>query len=583
MSLPLHTQLDFPLNVYAHALYLQQGEVQYLHYGLVEAQEDAWVVGALTAQQRATELLLTQLPPPPAQILEVGLGLGTLASILINRGYQVTAISPDPSQIALSQPRLGDTAQLFCTTLENFTATKQFDVILLQESAQYIDSLTLFNQAQDLLKAHGVLLIADEVSLQRQPTEEVVGLPFLPYSLAQAERCGFQLTKHLDLSQQAAPTLDYLLTAITQHAPQLIIDLSLTEAVLQNLLQALRQYQQKYRAGLYGYVLLTWQKQGTPRWRVRAVTASQQDQVRQLFSQVFQQELSAEMWAWKYGNGHGMATAAWQDHEMVAHYGGLVRELLYFGSPQTGVQIVDVMVANSVRGVLTKRGPYFLVGATFPECYAGYGAKILLGYGFPTARAIRVAELLGIYADVGKMVEIRWETQPGQPKLWTRIRHLQPQDNLKDRELIDDLWAQLHPQLTQAIVVRRDWQYVQHRYLSHPQKHYELLLVTRRLTGTPLGIIVLYRDGDTCKLLDCIAPLQHLTILIQQARRLAGNWGMVTLSAWITETFAARFTATGGKIHPLDVRIPHCVWYVGPPAEEVRNHWWLMGGDTDFM
>jgi len=71
MSLPLHTQLDFPLNVYAHTLYLQQGEVQYLHYGLVEAQEDAWAVGALTAQQRATELLLTQLPPPPAQILEV--------------------------------------------------------------------------------------------------------------------------------------------------------------------------------------------------------------------------------------------------------------------------------------------------------------------------------------------------------------------------------------------------------------------------------------------------------------------------------------------------------------------------------
>lgn len=66
MKPPEHIHLTFPLNVYAHSLYLQQGQVNYLHYGLVEENEDVWELGALAAQQRSTELLLARLPPPLA-------------------------------------------------------------------------------------------------------------------------------------------------------------------------------------------------------------------------------------------------------------------------------------------------------------------------------------------------------------------------------------------------------------------------------------------------------------------------------------------------------------------------------------
>jgi hypothetical protein len=278
-----------------------------------------------------------------------------------------------------------------------------------------------------------------------------------------------------------------------------------------------------------------------------------------------------------------MATAAWQDSQIVAHYGGILRELRYFGNPKWGVQIVDVMVSTQQRGVLTRRGPYFLVGATFPECYAGYGAKVLLGYGFPTARAIRTAEVLGLYADVGKMTEIRWPTITGRPHWWTRIRHLHPLENSHDRQVIDDLWAQMFPFFTQDIIGVRNWQYVHYRYLEHPHKQYELLLVTRRFSNKPLGVVIIYREGETCKLLDLIAPPSHFPLLIQQIRRMAGLWGMSTVSTWITENFASLFIQIGGEPHPVDVRIPHCIWYAGPPTEEVRGHWWLMEGDTDFM
>jgi SAM-dependent methyltransferase len=584
MSPSQYFQLDFPLNVYAYTLYLQQGQVEYLHYGLVEEYEDVWEVGALAAQQRSTELLLARIPPSPCQILEVGLGLGTLAETLTKRGYQVTAISPDPYQLAIAKARLGDSIELQGVSFEEFNSHgHNYDVVLLQESAQYLKSLTLFNKAYNLLNDQGQLLLVDEVGLRRTPDDTIEGLPLLKYSLAHATYCGFQLTEQLDLSKQAAPTLDYLLTAIDHHRDRLLADLPVSEPQLTGLLNSLRLYQQKYRDGRYGYVLLSFQKKEAPRWRVTEVTPQHQEAVRALFVQVFQQEMSPQLWQWKYGHGQGLATAAWQGSQLVAHYGGVIRELYYFGQPKMGVQIVDVMVSAQERGVLTRRGPYFLVGATFPECYAGYGAKILLGFGFPTVRAIRGAEVLGLYADVGKMVEIRWSATPGRPRFGTRIRHLHPNESARDRDLINQLWEQMHFDFRQDIIGVRDWHYVQHRYLAHPHKQYELLLVTKRFSGKPLGMVVLYRDNDTCKLLDLIAPLNQLTILIQQIRRLVGNWGKLTVSAWITEKFVPLFTQTGGEPYPLDVRIPHCIWYEGPPVEEVRGHWWLMGGDTDFM
>ncbi|MDY6991112.1 MAG: GNAT family N-acetyltransferase [Pseudomonadota bacterium] len=584
MNKPQYYHLSFPLNVYAHSLYLQQHQVEYLHYGLLEDNEDPWEVGALKAQQRSSELILAHLPPPPARILEIGVGLGTLSALLTQKGYQVTGISPDPYQIALAKARAINRFNLQCVSFEEFnTLAKNFDIIVLQESAQYLDTLLLFNKAYRLLTENGLMLIIDEVSLQRRPSNDIEGLPLLKYTLAQAQRCGFKVLKQVDLSKKAAPTLDYLLKAIQHHRTQLHTDLALPQAQLEALLDSLRRYQQKYRDGRYGYVFLLLQKYRQPRWHIQAVTPQHQEAVRTLFSQVFENNMSAALWNWKYDRGRGMATAAWRDHTMVAHYGGIIRALSYFGQPKTGVQIVDVMVATQERGVLTRQGPYFLVGATFPECYAGYGNRILLGFGFPTAKAIRIAERLGLYAEVGKMVEIQWIAASARPRLWTRIRHLQPQDKPSDRVIIDQLWHQMRNQLPYAIVGVRDWPYIQHRYLAHPHKHYELLLINKRFSGKPLGIVVLYREQDNCKLLDIIAPLHHIPVVIQQTRRIIGNWGLKTLSLWITENFAELFLQTGGQAHAIDVRIPHCIWYEGPPVEEVQGKWWLMGGDTDFM
>jgi SAM-dependent methyltransferase len=574
-----YANLAFPLNIYAHSLYLQEGNVDYLHYGLFKEGESISKTSARQVQQRATDLLLARLPPPPCRILEVGIGLGTTALQLAERGYTVTGISPDPQQIALTQQRVKESVTLECVTLEAFSApAESYDVILLQESAQYIQSLALFNKAYSLLAKQGFILIADEVSLRRTPID-VASLPLLTYTLAQAQRCGFELTEQVDLSAQAAPSVDYLLRVIEKHRATLLADLD--SAVLDDLLNILREYQQKYRDGRYGYVLLKFAKTKAPRWKITSVTPQDKEAIRALFSEVFAPEqMSDAHWEWKYGQERGLGIAAWHNGKMVAHYGAIIREIHYFGQPKLAIQIADVMVSAKERSRLTRRGAFFLTAATFPECYVGYGARTWLGYGFPTQRAMKIAEHLGLYAPVGKMIELRWASSTAKPYLWTRIRHLQPQQLEQNKLIINRLWKKMASCLQQALVGVRDWDYVQHRYLLHPHKQYELLLVSRRFSGQALGIVVIHRQDETCRIMDIICDLKHLPEVIKQVRCMAS--GMKQVIVWITENFVTAFPKPVEQ-HDLDIQIPHSIWCQGVPPEDIEGHWWLMSGDTDFL
>jgi len=571
-----YANLAFPLNIYAHCLYLQEGNVDYLHYGLFKEGESIHHTSAREVQQRATDALLARLPPPPCRILEVGIGLGTTALELAQRGYTVTGISPDPQQIALTQQRVKESVTLECVTLEAFSApAESYDVILLQESAQYIQSLALFNKAYSLLAEHGLILIADEVSLRRTP-KDVASLPLLNYTLAQAQHCGFELSEQVDLSAQAAPFVDYLLWVIEKHRATLLTD------VLDDLLSVLREYQQKYRDGRYGYVLLKFAKTKAPRWKITSVTPQDKDAVRALFSEVFAPEqMSDAHWEWKYGQERGLGIAAWHNGKMVAHYGAIIREIHYFGQPKLAIQIADVMVSAKERSKFTRRGAFFLTAATFPECYVGYGARTWLGYGFPNQRHLKLAQHLGLYAPVGKMSELRWASSTAKPHLWTRIRHLQPQQRHKNKIIINTLWKKMASCLQQALVGVRDWDYVQHRYLLHPHKQYELLLVSRRFSGEALGVVVIHRQNETCRIMDFIGDLKHLPEVIKQVRRMAEIGGMQQVILWITENFVTAFPKA--EQHDLDIQIPHSIWCQGVPPEEIEGHWWLMSGDTDFL
>jgi hypothetical protein len=233
------------------------------------------------------------------------------------------------------------------------------------------------------------------------------------------------------------------------------------------------------------------------------------------------------------------------------------------------------MVQSQERGVLTRQGPFFLMGSSWPEIY---GPR---GFGFPTTRAMRVAEKMGLYVEAGRLAEVRWK--PASPGIRVRTQVRTVDRNAKgDRVLVQSLWAAMANDLGQGVVGVRDWAYLERRYFTHPSNHYEVLVVSSRFSRRALGVVVLRKLEGSCELLDVIAPLANLGLILDQARRLTARWGAPYLYCWITTNYAPLFLQCEGQEEPLDISIPASSWTKNPQSELFVGKWWLMSGDTDF-
>lgn len=241
----------YPLNVFMHILTHEEGGVSYLHYALFEDESES--IGV--AQERSTELLFAHLPPPPARVLEVGIGLGTTLLRLVHHGYDAEGITPDEKQIGMVKERYGDELRVECVSFEAMDASRDYDVVLFQESSQYIDSETLFARAAALAPR---VVVLDEFALQ--PVDAPGALHSLDRFLDAAARAGFKLTKEIDLSRQAAPTVSYFIDRLPRYREALKSDLGLTDQHIDDLIASGERYRDLYRGGVYGYRLLAFQR-----------------------------------------------------------------------------------------------------------------------------------------------------------------------------------------------------------------------------------------------------------------------------------------------------------------------------------
>lgn len=472
---------------------------------------------AASAQAALAGAIDKQLPAAPLEVLLLGDFPAAMTAALQARGYRLTTLRWREPQHQV-QPPAGARGELLQVNLKSpATAGRLFDAVLALDFAADIHPLALFDGLHDVLAPQGVALLAGE----HTPASWMNYLPAL------VVRCGFEM--------DAAPD-----------APA---------------------------APFFAHVLR--RAASPPRWRVGHVLPTDFDSLATLFQDVFGHPMSRALWDWKYGASRGNAVLVRSEGQVVAHYGGIYRDILRCGTPDRVAQIGDVMVQSKERGVLTRNGPFFLIGTSWPEVY---GPR---GFGFPNARAMRVAEKMGLYTRAGHMAQVRWQPSAPRARLGSRLRSL-GRGNAADGALVAPLWAAMAHDLRESVVGVRDWAYLERRYFSHPHNQYEVLLVSARFTGKPLGVVVLRRLDDACELLDVIAPLAHFERVIDQARRLSGRWGLPSLYTWTASTHLPLFLACGGTEEALNVLIPASSWTADPQSELFVGKWWLMSGDTDF-
>jgi SAM-dependent methyltransferase len=234
-----------------HILTLEEGSVSYLHYGLFERDGES----IAEAQEHSTALLLARLPPPPATLLDVGIGLATTLARLNRTGYHAIGITPDEKQVALARQRHGN-LPIECVEFEHFESSEPFDVIIFQESSQYIESETLFERARRLTNR---IIVLDEFATDNAHVASA--LPRLNDFVAAAQSSTFKLTESIDLTQKAAPTIDYFIERIPRYRSRIIDDLGLTDRQVDDLIESGTSYRELYRTEVYNYRLLQFERQ----------------------------------------------------------------------------------------------------------------------------------------------------------------------------------------------------------------------------------------------------------------------------------------------------------------------------------
>jgi len=241
----------YPLNVLRRVLALEGVPSDALHYGLFEREGESLEA----AQERSTALLLERLPPPPARILEVGIGLGATLDRLRRLGYRAVGITPDGAQARLASARF-EGLPIRVASLEGYDTTERFDVVLFQESSQYIESGTLWARTRALAAPGGRVLVIDEFALA--PVDRPGALHRLDRFLEAGKQEGFRLEEELDRSRQAAPTVDWFLRRIPIHRASIERDLGVAGEKLDELLASGAAYRNSYASGEYGYRLLSF-------------------------------------------------------------------------------------------------------------------------------------------------------------------------------------------------------------------------------------------------------------------------------------------------------------------------------------
>lgn len=318
--------------------------------------------------------------------------------------------------------------------------------------------------------------------------------------------------------------------------------------------------------------------------QIREIAFDEMDLIRPLFRQAFATELSGEMLDWKYGGGRGKsfgAFAAENPATLLVHCGLFYRNVLADGQRRRIAHLGDLMALPGRKGgLLRATSPFSVlfhkVLADLPDALNPDG----LAFGFPSDRAMRLGEHMGVFAAIDRMYELTCTplTSSGRSD---RCQAFGPSETAFV-EIANRLWQQMADSLGGDMIGIRDADYLVQRYFRHPHHRYDCHVVLSRWLGRPLGLLITRMEGGQCELMDVIAHASCLDRLLQVFRQQLQTWGANVARLWLTERHAERYRLHAEEVRPLEFRIMANPFSSGGDYRRFAGRWWLTSGDTDY-
>ena len=140
--------------------------LEHLHYGYWTGDLEVNIANLHKTQENYIDFLFSQIPESVETILDVGCGLGQTAKKLIDGGYRVDCVSPNPFLSEQVRSLLGNKSQIFECLYEQMETEKRYDLVLFAESFQYIPLEKALKQTMKFLNNEGYLLICDVFKME---------------------------------------------------------------------------------------------------------------------------------------------------------------------------------------------------------------------------------------------------------------------------------------------------------------------------------------------------------------------------------------------------------------------------------
>ncbi len=503
-----------------------------------------------------------------------------------------------PSQIGFSGPSLSllppllnpSDHRLVNLSTDSVDDSQLFDVVVIEGSVRNIDQLGLLNDVRAKLKEGGRLVlfgeyIEDDSQIKRSELSNLTTL------LQLSDRLGFECLSQDDQSSGAKHSIDLLLEHVQSNQTSIVDSLDWNEPQLNDALELLRDIKEEFISGRRRFGLIVFAKSLTNAdENAQAVYGDihsfQPQDVSTLFVDSFGAEFDPELWAWKYQADKGVCVVAreFEGGEIVSHYGGAPRDILYFGQPSLALQSCDVMVAPKLRRHYGKKSLFFKTAATFLEREEGNIAKHLLGFGFPNQSAMNIALRLGLYEKTDVFVELAFIASD------THEDEYEFEDiditNHTHTQQLDELWEQMSSGFDEGIIGLRNANYFDYRYFQHPFAARGLLtrkFIRAKTSGEMIAAIVLKDHEEQRLLLDIVGPLDRLPVLLQLANSYVSVQEEKAMKFWLTKGWLDKLETTGCAVNELGIEIPCNSWNPGPSADVLYGKWWLTAGDMDFV
>ncbi|MBI4745690.1 MAG: class I SAM-dependent methyltransferase [Deltaproteobacteria bacterium] len=185
--------------------------LKHLHFGYFDEGDQIKLSTLPHAQEVYAQQLLGFVPQDVHRILDVGCGSGGMAKVLVQHGYEVTCIAPDPYLI---QKTLENTSGKVTTCTDLYENVRDlppgyFDLILMSESCQYVKVKEGWEQNSKYLRPGGYVLVSDFFKLREiaRPNISKSGHMLDAY-LQAADEQGYVLMTKTDITERVAPTMD---------------------------------------------------------------------------------------------------------------------------------------------------------------------------------------------------------------------------------------------------------------------------------------------------------------------------------------------------------------------------------------